>query len=54
MLSKKTNLPQAVGTCIAASFTAEGRHPVHKAVVLTALIDEKEFRVCLYDCDKDV
>ena len=54
VLSKEANLPQAVGTCVVASFTAKGRHPEHKALVPTVLIDEKQFRVCLYDCDKDV
>ena len=54
VLSKEANLPQAVGTCVVASFTAKERHPEHKALVPTVLIDEKQFRVCLYDCDKDV
>ena len=54
VLSKEANLPQAVGTCVVASFTAKTRHPEHKALVPTVLIDEKQFRVCLYDCDKDV
>ena len=54
VLSKEANLPQAVGTCVVASFTAKARHPEHKALVPTVLIDEKQFRVCLYDCDKDV
>jgi hypothetical protein len=54
VLSKEANLPQAVGTCVVASFTAKTRHPEHKALVPTLLIDEKQFRVCLYDCDKDV
>ena len=54
MLSKEANLPQAVGTCVVASFTAKGPHTGHRALVPTVLIDEKQFRVCLYDCNKDV
>ena len=54
VLSKEANLPQAVGTCVVASFTAKTHHPDHKALVPTVLIDEKQFRICLYDCDKDV
>jgi hypothetical protein len=54
VLSKEVNLPQAVGTCVVASFAAKALHPEHKALVPTVLIDEKQFRVCLYDCDKDV
>lgn len=54
VLSKEANLPQAVGTCVVAPFTGKGCHPEHKALVPTALIDEKQFRICLYDCDKDV
>ena len=54
VLSKEKNLSQAVGTCVVASFTAKRCHPQYKALVPTLLIDEAQFRVCLYDCDKDV
>ena len=54
VMSKEANLPQAVGTCVVASFTAKARHPEQSALVPTVLIDEKLFRVCLYDCDHDV
>ena len=54
VLSTEANLPQAVGTCVVASFTAKARHPEQKALVPTVLIDEKQFRVCLYDCEKDI
>ena len=29
-------------------------HPAKKAMVPTILIDDAEFRIVLYDCDKDV
>ena len=48
VLSTEANLPQAVGTCVVA------RHPEQKALVPTVLIDEKQLRVCLYDCEKDI
>lgn len=51
---KDINLPQAIATCVVSSFTAKGRHPEQKAFVPTLLIDEKQFRVCLYDADNDV
>ena len=54
VLSQEANLSQAVGTCVVASFTTKARHPDHKALVPIVLIDEKQFRICLYDCDKDV
>ena len=54
VLSKEANLLKAVGTCVVSSFTAKGRHPEQKALVPTVLIDEKQFRVCLYDCEKDI
>ena len=54
VLSTEANLPQAVGTCVVASFTAKARHPEQKALVPTVLIDEKQFRVCLYDCEKNM
>ena len=45
-------MAQAVGTCVVASFTAKARHPEQKALVPTVLLDEKQFRVCLYELHK--
>ena len=42
VLSKEVNLPQAVGTCVVASFTSKTRHPERKVLVPTVLIDEKQ------------
>ena len=47
-------MPQAIATCVVASFMAKGRHPEQRALVPTLLIDDKQFRVCLYDADNDV
>ena len=54
VLTTEANMAQAVGTCVVASFTAKARHPEQKALVPTVLLDEKQFRVCLYDCEKDI
>ena len=54
VMTKESNLAQAVGTCVVASFTAKARDPERKALVPTVLIDEKEFRVILYDCEEDI
>ncbi len=54
LVVKETNLNQAIGTSVVSSFTAKARHPDKLAVVPTILIDGEEFRVCLYDCEKDV
>lgn len=45
---------QVVGTCVAASFTERNLHPEKRALVPTVLIGYKYFRVCLYDCEKDI
>ena len=54
LLTLESNLAQAVSTCVVASFTQKTRHPELKAMVPTVLIDEREFRVILYDCEKDI
>ena len=54
MLTKDANLHQAVGTCILSSFTERVLHPDLKALVPTIITDEKQFRVCLYDSEKDI
>ncbi len=48
------NLKQAIATCVVSSFIAKARHPDKPAVVPTILINENQFCVCLYDCEKDV
>lgn len=50
----ENNLIQAIATCVVSSFTAKTRHPDMQAVVPTIIIDEENFRVCLYDCERDV
>ena len=54
VLTRESNLAQAIGTGVVASFTAKARHPEQNALVPTVLIDDKEFRVILYDCEKDI
>ena len=54
VLATEANLVQAIATCVVASFTAKSRHPEKQALVPTILIDETQFRVCLYDCEKDI
>ena len=54
VISKDANLPQLVATCVVSSFTEKSLHPKKSAMVPTILIDEKVFRVCLYDSEKDV
>ena len=51
---KESNLPQAIGTCVTSAFTAKTRHPKIKTPTPTLLIDKNEFRVCLYDCERDL
>jgi hypothetical protein len=51
---RDANLQQAVGTCVISSFTEKSLHPNKQAMVPTILIDEAQFRVCFYDCEKDV
>ena len=54
VMTKDANLHQAVGTCVVSSFTEKSLHPDLKALVPTIIIDEKRFRVCLYDSEKDI
>ena len=54
VMTKDANLHQAVGTCVISSFTEKSVHPDQKALVPTIIIDEKQFRVCLYDSEKDI
>ena len=51
---RDANLHQAIGTCVISSFTEKSLHPNKQAMVPTILIGEAQFRVCLYDCEKDV
>ena len=50
---KNANLFQTVATCVTASFTENTRHPSKLAMVLTILISEASFRICLYHCKND-
>lgn len=54
ILSSDANLPQVISTGVVSSFTEKSIHPDQPALVPTILIDEKVFRVCLYDSKKDV
>ena len=54
LVAKEANLMQIIGTCVVSSFTAKSRHPHKLAMVPTILIDNNQFSVCLYHCDKDV
>ena len=47
-------LPQVITTCVVSSFTESTLHPDKQALVPTILIDQNQFRVCLYDCETDV
>ena len=49
-----SNLLQVISTCVVSSFTEKCLHPELPAVVPTLLMDEKQFQVCLYDCEMDV
>ena len=51
VLYKEANLPQAI---VVSSFIEITLHPSQQALVPTILIDEAQFRVCLYDSDSDV
>ena len=52
--AKDANLHQAIGTCVVASFTEKKLHPNMTALVPTVLIDKRQFRVILYDCQRDI
>ena len=47
-------MAQTVATCVVSSFTERALHPDKPALIPTVLIDKYRFRVCLYDCEKDV
>ncbi len=47
-------LPQVVAICVVSSFTENANHPDMLALIPTILIDKASFRICLYDCRKDV
>ena len=49
-----TDLPQVITTCVVASFTEKKLHPEKQALIPTILMDQNQFRVCLYNCEKDV
>ena len=51
---KISNLPQVVAICVVSSFTENANHPDMLALIPTILIDKASFRICLYDCRKDV
>lgn len=52
--SNDTNLHQAIGTCVVSSFTEKALHPNSKALVPTILIDQYQYRVCLFDSSTDI
>ena len=54
VMAKDANLHQAVGTCVVSSFMEKTLHPDMTALVPTIMIDEKQFRVILYDSEKDI
>jgi hypothetical protein len=49
-----SNLPQTIATCVISSFTERSLHPHKQIVVPTILMAREQFRVCLYDCERDV
>lgn len=49
-----SNLSQLIATCVVSSFTEKSLHPDKLPIIPTILIDDKLFRVCLYDTEKDV
>ena len=51
---KYSNLPRTIGTCVVSSFTEKSCHPDLPAIVPTILIDKSQFRVCLYECERDI
>ena len=46
-------LPQAISTCVVSSFIEKNSYPDKPPIVPTILSNDEEFRVCLYDCEKD-
>lgn len=54
ILYNTANLPQVISTCVVSSFTEAKLHPDKQPLVPTVLVDQHKFRVCLYDCEKDI
>ena len=54
LMSKDANLHQAIGTCVVSSFTEKALHSNIKALVPTLLIDQCQYRVCLFDSSTDI
>ena len=50
----EASLQQAIATCVTSSFTEKTCHPKKPPIVPTILIDQNAFRVCFYDCEKDI
>jgi len=51
---KQSDLPQLVATCVTSSFTENKLHVDLPSAVPTILIDPTGFRVCFYDCKRDL
>lgn len=49
-----SHMPQTIATCVVSSFTERCLHPRKQVVVPSILIARNQFRVCLYDCKRDV
>ena len=45
---------KVVAICVVSSFMEKSLHPDKPGVVPTILIDRKGFRVCFYDCERDI
>lgn len=48
------NIKQLVASCVVSSFTEHNLHPTRNTLIPTVIIDNRSFRVCLYDCKHDV
>ena len=51
---KACNLPQVVAICVVSSYTEKASHPDMSSFIPTIMIDKMSFRICLFDCKKDV
>ena len=49
-----SNLPQTVATCVISSFTEKNLYPSLEPITPTILINNINFRICLYHCELDV
>ena len=54
IVPRTSDLAQVVGTCVTAAFTEHNLHPRKQPMVPSVLMGENTFRVCFYDCVKDV